>query len=81
MTFHHSKPQLTSLLLSIFIVLTSNWVIAQPSSPAEAAEEARQQTGGKVLKVKTDENNRYRVKVLMPAGQVKTITIKKKSEK
>ncbi len=44
-------------------------------SPAEAAEQARASTGGKVLQVRAQEEGKYRVKVLLPNGQVRTISI------
>ena len=72
----HLVPILLSLLLSLF----SNNSLAQ-SSPAEAAEVARQDTGGKVLKVKKQKNNHYRVKVLLPTGQVNTLTIQHQAKK
>ncbi len=76
--------QLFSLVFSLVIVfcsaIYSTSVNAQASSPAEAAREARERTGGKVLKVKSTDRGQYRVKVLMPGGQVKNINIKKKSK-
>jgi hypothetical protein len=72
--------KLCQLLISIAIVLCSTGVVAQSSSPAEAAKEARERTGGKVLKVKDSDKGNYRVKVLMPGGQVKTIKVKKKKK-
>lgn len=53
-------------------------VISMPTlalSPAEAAEKARASTGGRVLKVKQADQNRYRVKVLMPNGQVRNLSV------
>ena len=41
---------------------------------AQAAEQARRQYGGEVLKVKRDGNG-YRVKLLLPSGTVKTVYI------
>lgn len=78
MTNHRLKILLSTVILSATIGLGSSYSVAQ-SSAAEAAEIASQRTGGKVLKVKT-RGSSYRVKVLMPTGQVKTITIKKNNK-
>ncbi len=55
--------------------------IAQSLSPGEAAEQAKARTGGKVLKVKQKKEGGYRVKVLMPNGQVRNIYIGKSKRK
>lgn len=47
----------------------------QALSPAEAAEQAKAHTGGKVLKVKALGDDHYKVKVLMPNGQVRSVPI------
>jgi hypothetical protein len=49
--------------------------VTQALSPADAAEAARTRTGGKVLQVKAGDNGEYRVKVLMPSGQVRYLNI------
>ncbi len=43
-------------------------------SAGQAAAKAQQRFGGKVLKVSRD-GNRYRVKLLLPSGTIKTVTI------
>ncbi len=48
------------------------------SSQSEAAQIARQQFGGKILKVQLDRSEspaQYRVKLLTPDGTVKIVTI------
>lgn len=60
------------LALSIWLCLCAN---VHAMTPAEAAEQARKSTGGKVLQVKPRDNGQYRVKVLMPNGQVRSLSI------
>lgn len=62
----------------VAMMLVSNLSSAQALSSAEAADIARERTGGKVLSVKSNDTG-YRVKVLMSGGQVKMITIKNNS--
>jgi len=63
-------PSLATTLLLLSVCLN-----AHALSPAEAAEQARNSTGGKILQVKTRNDGRYRVKVLLPNGQVKSISV------
>ncbi len=44
------------------------------ASPAQAAEQVRRQTGGKVLSVR-EQNGGYEVKVLTPSGEVRSVFI------
>jgi len=70
---NHNKTPMALLavaLLSICICFNSYAI-----SPAEAAEQARNSTNGKILKVKTRKDGSYKVKVLMPNGQVKSISV------
>lgn len=51
---------------------------SKASSAAEAARIAKQRYGGKILSVseqKTDSGKRYRVKLLLDNGRVKTVVI------
>lgn len=64
---------LPSLVLSL--CLTCN-AYAQSSAP-DAAAIAKAQTGGKVLQVKQKKAGHYRVKVLMPNGQMRHIIVGK----
>lgn len=64
---------LATLLLTAFLSANS---FAQ-SSASEAAAIAKAQTGGKVLQVKQNKTGRYRVKVLMPNGQMRLIVVGK----
>ncbi|MFT6387687.1 MAG: hypothetical protein ACJAUP_001059 [Cellvibrionaceae bacterium] len=63
---------LTLFLTTITLLLSC--VYAQALSPAEAAEQARS-TGGKVLQVRSRKDGGYRVKILMPNGQVQSISV------
>ena len=47
------------------------------SSKSDAAAIAKAQTGGKVLQVKQKKAGHYRVKVLMPNGQMRHIIVGK----
>lgn len=49
-------------------------LVAAASSAAEAAEEARRQTGGRVLSVERSGGG-WQVKVLTPAGEVRSVFI------
>jgi len=44
------------------------------SSPAQAAEQVRRQTGGRVLSVR-EKGEGYEVKVLTPAGEVRSVFV------
>ena len=61
--------------IALSLGLTSN-TVAQ-TSKSDAAAIAKAQTGGKVLQVKHNKSGYYRVKVLMPNGQVRHIIISK----
>ena len=69
----HLSRTLTLCLTTVTLLLLSTNVHAL--SPAEAAEQARSSTGGKVLQVKPRKDGRYRVKILMPNGQVRSIPV------
>jgi hypothetical protein len=64
-----------SLILAIALSPTSH-TVAQ-TSKSDAAAIAKAQTGGKVLQVKHNKAGYYRVKVLMPNGQMRHIIISK----
>ncbi len=82
MTYYQHWLLRVCLLFCLSIGLcTPTSAIAQSLSPAQAAEQARAQTGGKVLKVKRKKEGGYRVKVLMPNGQVRNIYIGKNKRK
>jgi hypothetical protein len=57
----------------LILGLSSN-TIAQGSA-SDVAATAASQTGGKVLQVKENKAGNYRVKVLMPNGQIRHIII------
>ncbi len=62
----------------VLMLAFSPWLYAQQKSPAEAADSARSFTQGKVLSVKPFRDNdavHYRVKVLLPNGQVRYIFV------
>ena len=66
-----------SLILAIALSLSpTNNTIAQ-TSKSDGAAIAKAQTGGKVLQVKRNKAGYYRVKVLMPNGQMRHIIISK----
>jgi hypothetical protein len=78
----HLSPNLLSrLILSLFLAiilslgLTAN--TAAQASKSDAAAIAKAQTGGRVLQVKQNKAGHYRVKVLMPNGQMRHIIIGK----
>lgn len=73
----HITPSTTtpSALLAAMLLLLSACFNVHALSAAEAAEQARSSTGGKVLQVKPRDDGRYKVKVLMPNGQVKSISV------
>jgi hypothetical protein len=48
--------------------------VAGAASAAEAAEQARRQTGGRVLSVERGSGG-WQVKVLTPAGEVRVVVI------
>lgn len=68
---------LTLFLTAALLLLGAN---AHALSPAEAAEQASNSTGGKVLQVKSRKDGNYRVKILMPNGQVRNISVGNSSE-
>lgn len=59
------------------VSLWANIALAQTLTPAEAAEIAKEQTGGKVIRVSEydPEKNGYSVRMLTASGQVKTLFI------
>lgn len=61
-------------ILAIALLIFSSLGFALTEN--EAAKRAQEITGGKVLQVKASVSGDYRVKVLMPNGQVRKITIK-----
>jgi hypothetical protein len=65
------------LCLGLLILLSSTSSMAQKLSPSDAAASARDFTNGKVLKVDpiTRDGVDYRVKMLLPEGQVRNIII------
>lgn len=72
-----SFPTIAAYLCLGLSLALSSFTSAQQLSPAEAADSAREATGGKILKVKpvSGEKIDYRVKVLLPEGQVHNILV------
>ena len=68
----------TFLVSSLCALCISTGTWAQ-SSASEAAAIATAKTGGKVLQVKQSKPGLYRVKVLMPNGQMRLIVVGKAS--
>jgi predicted aspartyl protease len=66
---------LPSLVLGLCLACNA-YAYAQ-SSKSDAAAIAKAQTGGKVLQVKQKKAGHYRVKVLMPNGQMRHIVVGK----
>lgn len=64
-------------ILLIIIGLWANMVFAQNLTPGEAAEKAKQQTGGKVIRVSEYDSKKkgYSVRMLTASGQVRTLFI------
>jgi len=64
-------------ILLIIIGLWANSVLAQNLTPAEAAEKAQQQTGGKIIRVSEYDTKKkgYSVRMLTASGQVRTLFI------
>ncbi len=67
----------TIILINFLLVLCFSANAFAQSSASEAAAIAKAQTGGKVLQVKQNKTGRYRVKVLMPNGQMRLIVVGK----
>lgn len=70
----------TVMLVSMIAILTGALgqpALAQQLSPAQAADSARNVTGGKVLKVHPPKpgSTDYRVKMLLPEGKVRNVVI------
>lgn len=73
-----SPSSLTMLLLGSLLLLWQPSAYAQKLSKADAAKSAQSLTQGKVLTVSTKKTNSkidYRVKVLLPEGRVRYITV------
>jgi|GEM_PF-3253352 len=72
-----AMKNVTTVLLSMLLLMTSLSTTAQKLSPSDAAKSARHITGGKILKVKSPDSGSqdYRVKILSPKGQVRSIVI------
>jgi|GEM_PF-5638823 len=68
---------MSKYILFIVASLWANIVLAQTLTPAEAAEIAKEQTGGKVIRVSEYdfEKQGYSVRMLTASGQVKTLFI------
>ena len=79
-SFNHTvnlmKQYVILMIVALIIGMLSSSLYAQAMTAEQAAELARQKTGGKVLKVEQQNPHLYYVKVLMPQGQVRHITIK-----
>jgi cytoskeletal protein RodZ len=79
MLLFDSKQQIFSrICICLFLFLASHTAGAQ-STPAEAAEMARQQTGGKVIWVK-DKQGKFLVRVMMPNGQLRHVNFTNRSK-
>lgn len=78
------KKSIIVLLLGISITLSSNPVLARQDKPvkntAQAAERAKLQVKGRVLKV-DKKSDRYRVKVLKKSGRVVSVDVDSRSGK
>lgn len=68
---------LCSLFLGLVLSLSLAGNALAQSSASDAAAIAKAQTGGKVLQVKQSKAGRYRVKVLMPNGQMRHVVVGK----
>lgn len=71
---------------TIAIIVLGMWAsltLAQTMTPAEAAEKARKQTGGKVIRISAYDSAKkgYSVRVLTAKGQVRTLFIADSSKK
>ena len=64
-------------ILAIVTALWINIALAQTMTPAEAAEQAQAQVGGKVIRVSAYDNEKkgYSVRMLTANGQVRTLFI------
>lgn len=67
----------TNILPSLLLGLCLACNAYAQSSKSDAAAIAKAQTGGKVLQVKQKKAGHYRVKVLMPNGQMRHIVVGK----
>jgi sulfite reductase beta subunit-like hemoprotein len=76
--FEFKRPTLIGLFICLVVLCLSPTAGAQ-STPAEAADEARKRTGGKVIWVKGSKGN-YQVRVMMPNGQLRHVKIRDKSQ-
>ena len=89
MDFKHIHPALMSIAVFVLLIVSGNSVLAKmPQSNevivlasnavslAQAVENIRQQTGGRILSAKKTGNGKlYVIKVLMPNGQVRTFRV------
>lgn len=68
---------MSKYILLIIISLWANSAFSEIFTPAEAAEIARQQTGGKVIRVSEYDSKKkgYSVRMLTASGQVRTLFI------
>jgi|GEM_PF-2252373 len=72
--------RLLPLIVAALLCLPVTLAQAQAIGPSEAASKVRQSVGGKVLKVKASpDKTKYYVKVLLPGGKVRTVTVDRKS--
>jgi len=69
------KPLNAIILATLLFTTSLSANTFAQSSASEAAAMAKAQTGGKVLQVKQNKTGRYRVKVLMPNGQMRLIIV------
>ena len=79
MTCSHRTPTRLWMTLLVSLVLTGAHLPlqAQKLSPSQAADSARDVTGGKVLKVRPlrSGSTDYRIKMLLPEGKVRNIVV------
>jgi len=78
--FKYSTPSLPTslilrLLLAILLSLGHTGQTFAQASISDAVAIAKAQTGGKILQVKQNKAGYYRVKVLMPNGQMRHMII------
>lgn len=78
---HHFHPSVI-VLACLFAMLAAHPVVAAKGEAGardarEAAEQVRRQTKGRVLSVKEDGRG-YQVKVLTPAGEVRSVRVPQK---
>lgn len=68
---------MSKYILIIAAALWANIALAQTITPAEAAEKAQQQVGGKVIRVSAYDSKKkgYSVRMLTAQGQVRTLFI------